>query len=103
MLRASDNLDWPPTIGRPRASSGFSARDRLLSVNGERLASLHELGWALRGVSLGYSLRFRVLRDGRERVVVQRSPDLEAFARSGLRYDAVIREASPQPPSPLRF
>jgi len=103
VLRASDNLDWPPTIGRPRASSGFSARDRLLSVNGERLASLHELGWALRGVSLGDSLRFRVLRDGRERVVVQRSPDLEAFARSGLRYDAVIREASPQPPSPLRF
>jgi predicted metalloprotease with PDZ domain len=102
VLRASNNLAWPATVGRPRAASGFSRGDRLLSLNGERLASLHELGWALRGASLGDRLRFRVRRSGRVRVVVQRSPDLERFARRGLRYVAVIRQASPRPPSPLR-
>ncbi|NOY90669.1 MAG: hypothetical protein GXP55_05610 [Deltaproteobacteria bacterium] len=102
VLRASVNVVWPPTVGRPRASSGFTRGDRLISVNGERLVSLHDLGWALRSASLGDRLRFRVRRAGRSRVVVQRSPDLDHFARRGLRYVAVMREGATRPPSPLR-
>lgn len=102
VLRARDTLDWPPTIGRPRVSSGFRAGDRLLEVNGERMAYLSDPSWALRQTGLGDRLRFRVRRDGRVRVVVQRSPDLGAFAKPGLRYTAVIRDRLSQSASPLR-
>jgi len=101
VLRAGRNLEWPPTIGRPRASSGFEASDRLITVNGERVASLAELGWALRGASLGDRLRFRVRRHGRVRVVVQRSPDLDAFAARALRYVAVMDPQASRAASPL--
>lgn len=100
LLRASGNLEEPPTVGRPRASSGFEAGDRLLSVDGRPLGSLLELGWVLRGAALGDRLRFHVWREGRRRAVVQRSPNLDDFAQERVRFRA---EPSPDRAAAARW
>lgn len=89
VLRTRNNLDEPPTVGEPRANSGFERNDRLIAVEQTPVFDLGDLGWVLRDRQFDQSVRFRVLRGEHLRWVVQRIPNIPALATSAIRFYAV--------------